>query len=102
LANLDLGYSVVHPTRDWSSRIKWKTRDAADLRHALIMSDGLYRLVDVFCVADDRGLLKRALKDGLKRLCLEVRELELEDARCSTYPRIKICDDASAILLRVV
>jgi hypothetical protein len=102
LANLDGGYSVVHSTRGWSSRVKWQTQSAAELRHLLLVSDGLYRLVEVFRTTDAQGLLNRSLEQGFELLCSELRELELEDAHCSAYPRVKPCDDASAILVRVV
>jgi len=102
LANLDAGYSVVHPTRSWSSRIKSRTQDAAEIRHLLVVSDGFYRLVDVFRATDIRGLLKRSLEGRLELLCSELRALEFEDGACSAYPRIKTCDDASAVLLRIV
>ena len=55
LANLDAGYSVVHPTRGWSSRIKSRIQGAAEIRHLLIVSDGFYRLVDVFRATDARA-----------------------------------------------
>jgi hypothetical protein len=102
LANLEGGYSVVHPTRSWGTRIKRHTRDAADLRYLLVVSDGLYRLVNIFQVTNAEGLLRRALRDGLELLCSELREMELKDARCSAYPRVKTCDDVSAILLCVL
>jgi hypothetical protein len=102
LANLDPGYSVVHPTRAWSSRIKSLTQDTAELRHLLIASDGFYRLIDVFCATDARGLLKRSIEGGLELLCSELRAMELEDSNRSSYPRVKTYDDASAVLLRVV
>jgi hypothetical protein len=101
-ANLESGYSVVHPTRSWSNRVKCQTRDAAAFRHVLIVSDGLYRLVDVFRATDNCGLLKWALEDGLRRLCFELRRLEREDIHCRNYPRVKSYDDASAILLRII
>lgn len=102
LANLQPGYSVVHPTRSWCTRTRRLTREAAELRHLMVVSDGLYRLVDVFHVINAEGLLRRALQDGLEMLCAELREMELKDGLCSTYPRVKTCDDASAVLLRVL
>src|SRR5262249_38682056 len=102
LANLQPGYSVVHPTRRWCTRTKRLTRDAAKLRHLMVVSDGFYRLVDIFHVTNAEGLLRRALQDGLEMLFSELREMEFKDAHCRAYPRVKTCDDASAILLHVL
>jgi len=100
-ANLEPGYAVVHPTRAWSRRIKQQARAAAELRHLLIASDGLYRLVDVFCALSIEELLQRATTDGLQSLCPQLRGLEHEDADCTRHPRVKIYDDASGVLLSV-
>ena len=54
LANQDGGYSVVHPTRAWSNRVKRQIHEVGKIRHLLLVSDGFYRLVDVFGI-DDPG-----------------------------------------------
>ncbi len=101
-ANVEGGYSVVHPTRPWSNRATQQAHDARDIKHLLAASDGFYRLVDVFRVMQGpEQLLKSALTHGLEQLCSELRELELGDERCMAYPRVKPCDDASAILVRL-
>jgi len=100
-ANVEGGYSIVHPTRTWNTRIKRQVHNAQEIRHVLALSDGLYRLVDVFRAINGPDLLRKALRDGLELLCSELRELELADDRCTVYPRVKTCDDASAVLVRV-
>jgi serine/threonine protein phosphatase PrpC len=101
-ANVEGGYSVVHPTRIWNTRVKRQVRNAQEIQHLLAVSDGLYRLVDVFrAINGPEHLLRRALSDGLELLCSELRELELADDRCTVYPRVKTCDDASAVLVRL-
>ena len=47
-ANAANGYSIVHPTLSWHSRVKRQVSNAQTIRHLLAVSDGLYRLVDVF------------------------------------------------------
>ncbi len=98
-ANAANGYSIVHPTLSWHSRVKRRVNNAQTIRHLLEMSDGLYRLVDVFKVFSPGQLLRRAVKDGLAPLCSQLRDLENADDRCVIYPRVKTHDDASAVLV---
>ena len=78
---------------------KARNHKAGNIRHLLLVSDGLYRLVDVFGTTTAAGLMERALAQGLLPLYSELRGLELADADCSDYPRVKAHDDASAILV---
>jgi hypothetical protein len=98
-ANAANGYSIVHPTLNWHSRVKRQVNSAQTIRHLLAMSDGLYRFVDVFKVFSSGPLLRRAVKDGLAPLCAQLRDLENADDRCVIYPRVKTHDDASAVLV---
>ena len=99
-ANAANGYSIVHPTLSWHSRVKRQVSNAQTIRHLLGVSDGLYRLVDVFKVYSPGQLLERAVKDGLTPLCSQLRDLENADDRCVIYPRVKAYDDASAVLVK--
>jgi serine/threonine protein phosphatase PrpC len=98
-ANQEGGYSVVHPTRSWSTRVARRTRERRKIRRLLILSDGLYRLVDVFTAVTAAGLMQAAVAKGLSRLYAELRALEDADRDCSKYPRVKTYDDASGILI---
>ena len=97
-ANVEGGYSIVHPTLPWHSRVK-RNVYGAQVRHLLALSDGLYRMVDVFKVLSSKQLLSKALEDGLGSLCSQLRDLEIADERCVAYPRVKTYDDASAVLV---
>ena len=68
--------------------------------HALLASDGLMRLVDVFGRYTTAELLPAAVDRGLSALAGEVRALEQADADCVHFPRAKRHDDASGVLLR--
>jgi Protein phosphatase 2C len=100
-ANEDGGYSVVHPTRAWSARIRREAYEWSKIRHLLLVSDGFYRLVDVFRAISAKDLMLRALAKELDQLCFELRGLELADLECISYPRVKTHDDASALLVAV-
>lgn len=98
-ANAANGYSIVHPTLSWHARVKRQVDNAQTIRHLLAMSDGLYRLIDVFKAFSPDQLLRRAVKDGLAPLCSQLRDLEYTDDLCVIYPRVKTHDDASAVLV---
>lgn len=73
----------------------------ADGACALLASDGLMRLVDIFGALDTAGLLAAAKSRGLAALLDEVRALETADAACRRFPRAKVSDDATGILIRL-
>ncbi|MBU2582509.1 MAG: protein phosphatase 2C domain-containing protein [Alphaproteobacteria bacterium] len=70
--------------------------------HALIASDGLIRLIDIYARYDSRSLLEAVKLRGLDPLLTELRQIETTDADCSRHPRVKQLDDATGILLRYV
>jgi serine/threonine protein phosphatase PrpC len=99
LANQDGGYFVVHPIRAWRTHVKQEIHEASEIRHLLLLSDGLYRLVDIFGLMTAAELMQRALAKELHQLYSELRGLELTDVDCADYPRAKTHDDVSAILV---
>lgn len=67
----------------------------------LLLSDGLYRLVDHFEAYDAAGLLDAAFARGLDTLGAELRALEQADPEGRRVPRVKPYDDASGLLLAI-
>jgi hypothetical protein len=67
----------------------------------LLASDGLTRLVDVFRRYGARELFDKVRTHGLASLVEELRQVEHADAACISFPRAKISDDATGLLLRV-
>ena len=100
-ANQEGGYAIVHPTKPWTTRVIRQTRERAKIRRLLLVSDGLYRLVDVFAAMSAAGLMQAAVAKGLSTLSSELRALEDQDRDCSKYPRVKTHDDTSGILIAV-
>lgn len=66
---------------------------------ALLASDGLMRLVDVFRRYTSEELLLAAIDRGVKALAEELRELELADSTCTAFPRAKRHDDTTGLLM---
>ena len=67
--------------------------------HALLASDGLMRLADVFRLYTAPDLFATARQDGITPLIRELREIESVDSQGHRYPRAKISDDATGLLL---
>jgi hypothetical protein len=67
--------------------------------HALLASDGLMRLVDVFRFYTALDLFAAARQDGITPLIRKLREIESDDIQGHRYKRAKISDDATGLLL---
>lgn len=68
---------------------------------ALLASDGLFRLVDVYqCMSSDE-LFELASQQGLGYLLSRLRSIEDGDDTATRYPRLKLRDDACGILVKL-
>jgi hypothetical protein len=99
--NTPSGYGIFSITAPQVSAIRHGTLPIKDLSRILLASDGLMRLVDVFRLYDAKRLFAAAWANGLAPLFDELRAIENQDADCGHYPRAKVSDDATAVLLRV-
>lgn len=68
--------------------------------HILLMSDGMWRLVEVYGLMTPQSLMDRAISDGIEALARDLRAHE-KSLQSGLDIRIKASDDASAILLRL-
>jgi hypothetical protein len=67
----------------------------------LLTSDGFSALVDLYGQVDAKGLVESALSSGLEPLVREARRIETEvDPDGKRFPRFKMSDDATALLVR--
>lgn len=98
-ANTDGGYPVVDLSLRWIDRITQASVEALPGDQLLLMTDGLYRLIDTFRIHDGESLMRAALDGGLAPLLAQLRALEAADERCEAYPRAKVRDDVAAALL---
>ncbi len=101
LRNIDGGYWVLEASGTGVAQLEQATVPADDIREFLLMTDGFYRLVDTYRVYSDEQVLAAALSGGLATLRDELRAIEDADPRCMTYPRVKVGDDATAVLGRI-
>lgn len=68
----------------------------------LLASDGFLRLIDPFGIYDAAALLTAAAADGLAPLIVDLRRRERQDREARRFPRLKVHDDATAMLLTLV
>lgn len=75
---------------------------AAKGSHLLLASDGFLALVSDYAAYTPESLFEQALKKGLAALGEELRTIEGGDPEGRKFPRFKKCDDATAVLLKLV
>jgi len=102
LRNIDGGYWVLDIQGRGLGHLQRVTLPAEQVGHVLMMTDGFYRLVDTYEAYSDQSLLDAALARGLGELYEELRATEATDDRCTTFPRLKARDDATAVLAHIV
>jgi hypothetical protein len=74
---------------------------ALDGVHAIVlMSDGFERFTMEFAVGDDTDMVRSLVELGPERVLSQIRVLEAADANCRLYPRVKVSDDATCLVLR--
>lgn len=95
------GYGVISITPPPRELITTGRLPVAGVSHALLATDGLMRLVEIFERHDARSLLETAKANGLASLLDELRSLEADDSDCLDHPRLKQSDDATGLLMRL-
>lgn len=97
--NRDDGFALVCPSAAWASRMLTGAAGIDVKRPLVMMSDGLYRLVDVFARYDDAALYAACCTRGLAALLAELRAIEAADTAPMRHLRFKVHDDVSALVL---
>lgn len=95
------GYGVLAAEAACISMLQVDRIPVSTLRCVLLASDGYYRLVDHYSTVNDAELVRRTRDEGADALLKQLRAIEVTDPLAARYPRLKICDDATALLLGV-
>lgn len=95
------GYGVLAAEKSCVPMVHVDRMPAHDVRRILLASDGYYRLVDHYNAASDAELVRRTAALGADALLTQLRAIEAADPLATTYPRLKIADDATALLIGV-
>jgi hypothetical protein len=86
---------------DAADRLRHETAPCEDGTAILLASDGFSALVDLYRAMEAEALMESALTSGLEPLARLARETETErDPDGKRYPRFKLSDDSTALLLR--
>lgn len=84
-----------------ADRLSHETAPCPDGTLILLTSDGFSALVDLYAHTDAEGLVEAARASGLDALAAIARRIETEqDPAGQRYPRFKVSDDTTALLLR--
>lgn len=76
-----------------------ETRALPEGSHVLLMSDGLWRIVDVYDMMSASEMMDRVIDKGIQPLARDMRRHEEEAARDKSV-RIKASDDACGVLIQ--
>lgn len=95
------GYPVLSVHAAAAGRLDRQDVSAPAGTRVLLCTDGLYRLVDMYRLLDDDGLVRAALDHGLDTLVGRLRGFEADAADDLHFGRFKTSDDAAALLLEV-
>ena len=99
--NLPDGYGVLAAERSCLPMLHVDRMPAKTVRRILLASDGYYRLVDHYGAASDAELVRRTEELGADAMLEQLRAIEAADPLATRYPRLKIADDATALLIGV-
>jgi hypothetical protein len=99
--NLPDGYGVLAAERNCVPMIHLDRMPARALQRMLLVSDGYYRLVDHYGAVSDAELVRRTAELGADAMLRQLRAIEAADPLATQYPRLKIADDATALLIGV-
>lgn len=91
------GYWVVTPDASWLRHGRRFSLPARDFASALLCTDGFDRLFDVFDLMGPEAILRREV--SVDRCQEDLRKIEGDDADRTRFPRLKVSDDSTAVLV---
>ncbi len=94
------GYWAANPGLSWTAGLRLFSAEVSPDATVLLASDGFMRLVDVIAHHDEAGLMDAVERAGAAGVIAELRGLESADVRAERYRRVKIHDDATALVVR--
>lgn len=93
------GYWAINPGLSWTQGLRLFSGSISPTASVLLASDGFMRLVDVIAHHDDRALMDAVKNMGTDGVIAELRQLESADPQAERYRRVKIHDDATALVV---
>lgn len=93
------GYWAINPGLNWQAGLRLFSAKVSSAATVLLASDGFMRLVDVMEHHDEPRLMKQVQRVGAAGVIAELRRLEGADPRAERFKRVKIHDDATALVV---
>ncbi|WP_306223124.1 hypothetical protein [Bosea beijingensis] len=93
------GYWAINPGLSWRAGLRLFSAEISPEATVLLASDGFMRLVDVVAHCDEAGLMDTVSRRGAAGAIAELRQLESDDPLAERFRRVKIHDDATALLV---
>lgn len=100
--NREGGYWAINPGLSWAAGLRLFSAAVSPEATVLLASDGFMRLVDVVAHHDEAGLMEAVDRRGTTGAIAELRRLESADPLAERFRRVKIHDDATALLVTPV
>jgi len=101
LMNKPNGYGSLSLTQSCIEYIDKKQLNISQGESILLASDG-FSCIENYCNFDVRGIFNICESLGLEGVVGKIRKIENEDSKMESYPRLKIHDDSTALLLNVL
>ncbi|WP_203553550.1 protein phosphatase 2C domain-containing protein [Bacillus sp. B15-48] len=101
--NTSEGYGVLDGSRDANEHIEYGLLSLKKVKKILLLSDGLQ--LPTKKASGQQAWLETAsfaFKSGLAQLYNHVHHLETGDPYCLAYPRLKLADDKTGILISLI
>ena len=93
------GYWAINPGLSWRAGLRLFSAEIAPGATVLLASDGFMRLVDLVAHHDEARLMDEVARVGTAGAIAELRRLEGADPLAERFRRVKIHDDATALLV---
>jgi hypothetical protein len=100
--NREGGYWAINPSLPWRPGLRFVSQRVSAKATLLLASDGFMRLVDVIRRYSEAELMQAVNDKGIVSLIAELRRLEREDGQARRFARVKIHDDATALVIQPV
>jgi hypothetical protein len=97
--NQPKGYAAISPTRPWQHLVCHHRMAFDATRPLVLLSDGASRLYDLFDGRTARDVYDVAARGDGAALLADLRGIERADGECLRYPRFKVHDDATILVV---
>jgi Protein phosphatase 2C len=100
--NTSAGYWILSPDAAGADHTEELTVEYHHSLRVLLVSDGLYRLVDTYNEYTVSDFFDRAFdRDGLSQFVTRLRGIEAGDQSAEKFPRVKLKDDATGLAIDI-